>query len=103
MEVATEVTSLIRRIAFALGEARSGHRLSERQLARLAGVSRGPVHRLERTGQCRPDLAVRVALALAVVDLYGAPSTLDTMLAERLTPRPPTPLVVDVVDVRVMA
>jgi transcriptional regulator with XRE-family HTH domain len=66
-------SSLIQRIGTAVEEARRDHLLSERELARLAGVSRSTVHRLERGGVVRADLAVRVAAAITVVDLYSEP------------------------------
>jgi DNA-binding XRE family transcriptional regulator len=90
--------TLIRRIGLAVGEARVEHGVSERELARFAGVSRGTVHRLERIGRCRPDLAVKVALAVVALDLYDAqpaPPALDDALAERVTSLPPTPIVVE--------
>jgi hypothetical protein len=31
------------------------------------------VHRLERIGRCRPDLAIRIALTVAALDLYSQP------------------------------
>jgi DNA-binding XRE family transcriptional regulator len=79
--------TLIHRIAFAVSEARASHGLSEAQLAALAGVSRATVHKLERTGRIRPDLAVRIAIAVAVCDLYAhpAPEPLDDALIEQLT------------------
>jgi DNA-binding XRE family transcriptional regulator len=84
----TKRNSLIPRIAFAVSEARASHGLSESQLAALAGVSRGTVHKLERTGRIRPDLAVRIAAAVTVCDLYAqpAPEPLDDALAARLAP-----------------
>jgi transcriptional regulator with XRE-family HTH domain len=66
--------NLIARIGLALREAQLEHDLSEREVARLAGVSRPTVHKLAIGDTVRADLATRVACALAVVDLFGQPA-----------------------------
>jgi transcriptional regulator with XRE-family HTH domain len=68
--------NLIGRIGLALREAQLDHVLSQRQVARLSGVSRPTVHKLATGGTVRADLAVRVAGALMVVDLFDEPETL---------------------------
>jgi transcriptional regulator with XRE-family HTH domain len=71
--IASERTTLIRRIGLAVSEARLEHRLSERQLSILSGVSRATIRKLEHGGRVRPDLAVRVAAAILVCDTYRPP------------------------------
>jgi DNA-binding XRE family transcriptional regulator len=71
--VVEATTSLVRRIGLAAREARHERGWSERELARLANVSRQTLHRLEGGRNVRPDLAAKVALAVLVVDVYSAP------------------------------
>lgn len=88
-------STLIHRIGLAVSEARFEHTLSERELARLAGVSRATVHKLERGGVVRPDLAVRIAAAVIVVDVLTPatpPAPFDDEPATVPLP-PPLPLV----------
>jgi DNA-binding XRE family transcriptional regulator len=66
--------NLVHRIGLAVEEARTEHSLSKAGLARLAGVSSATVRRLEGGNNVRPDLAVRIALAMTVVDLYRLPA-----------------------------
>jgi transcriptional regulator with XRE-family HTH domain len=66
--------NLIGRIGLALREAQLEHDLSEREVARLSGVSRPTVHKLATGGTVRSDLAVRVAGAVMVVDLFSQPA-----------------------------
>jgi DNA-binding XRE family transcriptional regulator len=67
--------NLVHRIGLAVEEARTEHSLSKAGLARLAGVSSATVRRLEGGGSIRPNpLAVRIALAMTVVDLYAPPA-----------------------------
>ena len=62
------------RIAISLPEARLGHGLSQRALARLSGVSASTISRLESGRQVNPALLLRVGAALVVLDVYRAPS-----------------------------
>jgi transcriptional regulator with XRE-family HTH domain len=59
------------RIALAVGEARRDLGLSLRELSRWSGVSRDTISRLERGDDVRPDLIVRVAAALVVLELHA--------------------------------
>ena len=64
---------IIDRIGLAVLQARSEYLLSERELARLAGVSRATLHKLEQGSLVRPDLAIKIAAAVMVIDVYGKP------------------------------
>jgi len=64
-------------VAFAIPEQRRELRLSVRELARLSGVSRDTISRLEHGGQVSPALVVRVATALTVVELYAEPPAVE--------------------------
>lgn len=68
-----EGTSLLSRIGLAVSEALAEHGLSLKELAALSGVSRATCTKLVRGGRVRLDLAVRIATAVAVVDLYSSP------------------------------
>jgi transcriptional regulator with XRE-family HTH domain len=86
-----EGTSLLSRIADAVGEALVERDLSLRELSQLSGVSRATCTKLAKGGRVRPDLAVKIATAVAVVDLYSTPPT--------IAPVPETPCFDDGVDV----
>jgi transcriptional regulator with XRE-family HTH domain len=66
-------TPVAERIALAIPEQRRDLGLSERELARLAGVSRWQVARLERGEPVDPAVMVTVAAALTIVELYRDP------------------------------
>jgi DNA-binding XRE family transcriptional regulator len=66
-------SALIRRIGAAVGMARLDHGMSQSELARLAGVSRSTIAKLESGGHVRPDLAARVGSAMMVVDVHVPP------------------------------
>jgi transcriptional regulator with XRE-family HTH domain len=68
-----ESTSTLRRIAEAVPEARRDHRLSQRQLAALSGVSRKTIARLERGELIGPQLLMRLSVALLVLDAHQLP------------------------------
>jgi DNA-binding XRE family transcriptional regulator len=61
------------RVALAIPEQRRELGLSVRRLARLSGVSRDTITKLERGGYVDPALTVRVATALTVLGLYAEP------------------------------
>jgi transcriptional regulator with XRE-family HTH domain len=69
---------LVERAALAVPEQRRDLGLSLSELARLAGVSRSTVTRVERGGRVDPALVLRVAAALTVLELY-APSKGDLL------------------------
>ena len=57
----------------AVGEGRLDHGLSQRQLARLSGVSRPTIAKIEAGGHVHPALVVRLAAALLVLDVHRQP------------------------------
>jgi transcriptional regulator with XRE-family HTH domain len=59
------------RVALAIPEQRRELGLSLRQLARLTGVSRATIAKLEHGGHIDPVLLLRVATALLVLELHA--------------------------------
>ena len=66
-------TPTVARIAASLAEARLDHGLSQRELARLSGVTRATIAKIEAGGRVRPALVVRLAAALLVLDVHREP------------------------------
>jgi hypothetical protein len=66
--------TLLARVGLTVEEAIREHRLSHCELAGLADVSRSTVEKLLAGQPVRLDLAVRIGVAVAVVDLYGESS-----------------------------
>ena len=77
---AAQSTALTSRIGLALREALLEHGLSESEVARMAAVSRATVHKLASDRAIRTDLAMRVAAALVVVDVFSTPASLEDEL-----------------------
>ena len=69
----------IDRVASSLGEARCDHSLSQRQLARLSGVSASTVRKIERGGRVDPALLVRLGATADGADVYRAPRLEDEL------------------------
>jgi DNA-binding XRE family transcriptional regulator len=75
---------LLRRVALAVPEQRRDLDLSQRDLAAASGVSRATIAKLERGERVDPALVIRLALAMAALELYGAPRPAPAALS--LTP-----------------
>jgi len=58
------------RIELALPEQRRDLDVSLRELARLSGVSRSTITRLERGGRIEPRLLMQIAATLTLLELY---------------------------------
>jgi transcriptional regulator with XRE-family HTH domain len=71
--VNTNRTTPVASIALALPEARADHGLSQRELARLSGVSASTVRPAEAGAQIHPALLVRLGTTLVVLDAYWPP------------------------------
>jgi transcriptional regulator with XRE-family HTH domain len=71
------VDPLLPRVARAVPEARLEHRISQRRLAELAGVSPTTISRLEGGKRVRPGLLVRIASAVFVLDVYRSQCSED--------------------------
>lgn len=80
-------TTSFARIALAVPEQRRALGLSLNETAKLAGVSRGTVARIERGHTVNPMLVVKVAVVLTVVELY-APLPLDPLVLVQPHRRP---------------
>jgi hypothetical protein len=83
-------TAVLGRVAAAVEEAILEHELSERELERLSGVSRWWIHRLLRGEEVRPDLLMRLAGVILVLDVVAP-----------IAPVPPAPEVSVVDDLAV--
>jgi hypothetical protein len=80
--------TLLARVGLAVDEAIREHRLSQGDLAGLADVSRSTVQKLLVGRPVRLDLAARIGVAVAVVDLYGEPSSGRPVPVDYPTPFP---------------
>jgi transcriptional regulator with XRE-family HTH domain len=78
--------TLLAGVGLALDDAIREHRLSQGELAGLADVSHSTVKKLLSGQPVRLDLAVRIGVAVAVVDPYGEPSSSQPVLVDYPTP-----------------
>jgi transcriptional regulator with XRE-family HTH domain len=84
-------STTLARIAVAIASAREDLGLSQSELSRLSGVSRGTIRRLEQGGPVRPELVVKAATAMTIVELYAPRSEQEAPAAALMPEWPPLP------------
>ena len=75
-----------KRIALSLPEARLEHGLSQRELARLSGVSATTIRKAESGRRIDPALLLQIGATLVVLDIYRAPSFVSDRHVDLVVP-----------------
>jgi transcriptional regulator with XRE-family HTH domain len=73
--------TLIHRVSLAIPEQRRELDLSLSELARVSGVSRSTLTRVERGGRVGDALVVKVASALLALELHAPPAPIESATA----------------------